>query len=238
MLIGESQRLDIPCIGTGTLLTDLAVPTVCEDGVAGGAMAVRHLVEHGHRRIGFIQIAFSMRGSFIGIMVTCRGCAKLACLPNDCFVLWLRPDEDHQAALTDYFARSRVSAVRRQLRAAAQPGAARARGEHSRARDVAIISFDQHPESAAWLGGVKPTIVELPLREMGRRLAQMARAIVDGKEVARTTTLPCTLSHGASVEAATRASVGVSGGPLAAKPREIKMEHGARGLLERNGAGR
>ncbi len=60
MLIGESQRLDIPCIGTGTLLTDLAVPTVCEDGVAGGAMAVRHLVEHGHRRIGFIQIAFSM----------------------------------------------------------------------------------------------------------------------------------------------------------------------------------
>src|SRR3954464_15465957 len=37
MLIGESQRLDIPCIGTGTFLTDLNVPMVCEDGIVGGA---------------------------------------------------------------------------------------------------------------------------------------------------------------------------------------------------------
>jgi DNA-binding LacI/PurR family transcriptional regulator len=92
---------------------------------------------------------------------------------------------------------------------------------------VSIVNFDQHPECAGWLGGVKPTTVELPLREMGRRLAGMARAIVEGNEVAPTTCLPCTLSQGGSV-----ASV------AAAKPHQIESKHGDGGLPEGNGAGR
>ncbi len=200
MLIGESLRLDIPCIGTGTFLTDLGVPTVCEDGIAGGAMAVRHLVEHGHKRIGFIQLAFSVPWVFHRHEGYLRGLRDAGLDADDRYSLWLRPGEDQQAALMEYFERYQPTAVvvgsftpLRHLAPLVQSGKLRV------PRDVSIVNFDQHPECAGWLGGVKPTTVELPLREMGRRLAGMARAIVDGTEVAPLTSLPCTLSHGASV---------------------------------------
>src|SRR5690606_11524296 len=57
LVVGEAQRLDIPCILTGTRLLDLGLPTVCEDGAQGAALAVRHLYERGHRRIGLVQRA-------------------------------------------------------------------------------------------------------------------------------------------------------------------------------------
>ncbi len=200
MLIGESQRLDIPCIGTGTFLTDLGVPTVCEDGVAGGAMAVRHLVEHGHRRIGFIQVAFSVPWVFHRHEGYLRGLRECGLDGDDRYSLWLRPGEDEQAALLEYFNRAKPTAVvvgsfapLHHLAPLVQSGKIRV------PHDVSVVNFDQHPECAGWLGGIKPTVVELPLREMGRRLAGMARAIVDGNEVAPLTCLPCTLSQGASV---------------------------------------
>jgi DNA-binding LacI/PurR family transcriptional regulator len=65
-------------------------------------------------------------------------------------------------------------------------------------QDLSIVTFDQRPDVAAHLGGVQPTMIELPLRAMGRRLAEMARQIVDGQSV-QSTSLPCTISEGGSV---------------------------------------
>ncbi|MGB7158737.1 MAG: GntR family transcriptional regulator [Tepidisphaeraceae bacterium] len=204
MLIGESQRLDIPCIGTGTFLTDLGVPTVHEDGVAGGAMAVRHLVEHGHKRIGFIQLAFSVPWVFHRHQGYLQGLRECGLDPDDRYCLWLRPGEEHgeenRAALLDYFNRFQPTAIvagsftpLRHLAPLIQAGKLRV------PRDVSIVNFDQHPECAAWLGGVTPTVVELPLRDMGRKLAEMGRALLDGKELDKVTQLPCTLAAGNSV---------------------------------------
>ena len=200
MLIGESRRLDIPCIGTGTFLTDLGVPTVCEDGVAGGAMAVRHLAEHGHTRIGFIQLAFSVPWVFHRHEGYLRGLRECGLDSDDRYSLWLRPGEDQKPVLLDYFARYQPTAVLvgsftplRHLAPLIQAGKIRV------PQDVSVVNFDQHPEAAGWLGGVKPTVVELPLRGFGRRLAEMGREILDGKELEKVTYLPCTLSPGDSV---------------------------------------
>src|SRR5688572_32216716 len=94
MLLGEARRLDIPCIGTGTFLSDLGVPTVCEDGIAAGAMAVRHLVAHGHRRIAFIQLAYSVPWVFHRHHGYIDGLREAGLDADDRFVLWLRPNED------------------------------------------------------------------------------------------------------------------------------------------------
>src|SRR5688572_10726467 len=111
MLLGEARRLDIPCIGTGTFLTDLGVPTVCEDGVAGGAMAVRHLAERGHRRIGFIQIAYSVPWVFHRHEGYLKGLHESGLDADDCFVRWLLPEEDHAVALLNHIERFGLTAV-------------------------------------------------------------------------------------------------------------------------------
>lgn len=200
MLIGESLRLDIPCIGTGTFLTDLGVPTVCEDGIAGGTMAVRHLVEHGHKRIGFIQLAFSVPWVFHRHEGYLRGLRDAGLDADDRYSLWLRPGEDQTPVLLEYFERYQPTAVvvgsftpLRHLAPLVQSGKLRV------PRDVSIVNFDQHPECAAWLGGVKPTVVELPLRDFGRTLGAMGRDILEGKALAKVTQLPCSLSPGDSV---------------------------------------
>ena len=68
-------------------------------------------------------------------------------------------------------------------------------------RDLSIISFDQHQSMQIWMGHVKPTMVTMPLLEMGRHLALMARQVADGKHVEPLLTLPCPLVLGDSVAA-------------------------------------
>src|SRR5439155_23501846 len=65
VLMGEARRLNIPCIGTGTLMETLALPTVVEDGEEGARRAVQLLIEHGHRRIGFVSSTFPLPWIFL-----------------------------------------------------------------------------------------------------------------------------------------------------------------------------
>ena len=65
--------------------------------------------------------------------------------------------------------------------------------------DLSVITFDQHPGLTNWLG-VLPTCLKMPLIEMGRRLAHMARDIVNGKPVEPSISLPCQLVEGESVK--------------------------------------
>lgn len=63
--------------------------------------------------------------------------------------------------------------------------------------DLAVITFDQNVKTTEWAGADIPvTTIGLPLTLMGRKLAQMARAISDGKEVERVTKMPCEMIAG------------------------------------------
>src|SRR5688500_889613 len=60
VLIGEARRLEIPVIGTGTLLASVGAPSVCEDVEAGARQAVQYLADRGHRRIGLLVPTFPL----------------------------------------------------------------------------------------------------------------------------------------------------------------------------------
>src|SRR5688572_24180223 len=60
VLIGEARRLEIPVIGTGTLMANVGAPSVCEDGEDGARQAVQYLAERGHRRIGLLVPTFPL----------------------------------------------------------------------------------------------------------------------------------------------------------------------------------
>jgi DNA-binding LacI/PurR family transcriptional regulator len=163
-------------------------------------MAVRHLVEHGHQRIGFIQFAFSVPWVFHRHHGYLRGLKECGLDADDRYSLWLRPNEDNVAALSEYFDRYQPTAVimgsftsLKALSPLVKSGRLRV------PQGVSVISFDQHPECAGWLGGIAPTTVQLPLREFGRKLAAMGRDLLDGKKLEAVTYLPCSVVVGGSV---------------------------------------
>ncbi len=203
-IVGLAQQARIPVIATGTSLTSVGVPTVAEDGAQGAAAAVKYLVERGHTRIGYISKpdlapwVFYRREGYLKAMTD-------AGLPADeNMVFW--PSYDP----VDGFGRARHEQFDAYLQKA-QPTAAifcssgepdlfkplLASGRLSIPRDLSLIGFDQDPQWVNHLG-VNPVTVTLPFREMGRRLATMARAIVEGRP-AESSVVPCELREGDSV---------------------------------------
>ena len=63
--------------------------------------------------------------------------------------------------------------------------------------DLSIVGFQSTP-SLPWIPGRHPTTIALPLREMGTRLASLARRVADG-EKGGLELLPCELRPGTSV---------------------------------------
>lgn len=204
MLIGEAQRQDIPVIGTGTYLTDLGIPTVCEDGVDGAARAVEYLARKGHTRIGFLQMSFTIPLVFHRHQGYLDGLRRAGLEEDESLVLWLRwGDRANQVErLRRYLKRCKPTAV---VCGTCWPidflGDLIKAGELRVPDELSVVTFDQHPRCKEWLGGVDPAVLALPLRAMGRKLAEAARAIVDGEPVDRTTLIPCDFTEGASVRA-------------------------------------
>jgi DNA-binding LacI/PurR family transcriptional regulator len=119
-------------------------------------------------------------------------------------VLWLGGDDAEKSrALESFIARRQPTAllfgsygVVRHLRPLLQRGAVRV------PQDLSVIHFDQCPDTEVWLEGIKPCVVEIPVRQMGRSLARLAREIADGRTVDRVTTLPCEIRTGATTASA------------------------------------
>ncbi|MEM1013584.1 MAG: LacI family DNA-binding transcriptional regulator [Planctomycetota bacterium] len=65
-------------------------------------------------------------------------------------------------------------------------------------RDLSIVAFDPHPMAKQWLG-VKPTLVKLPLRELGREAARKAGPLYEKATLPDVTLVPFKLSPGDSV---------------------------------------
>lgn len=202
-IIGEARRLDIPCTGTGTSLSPLGIPSACEDGPDGAARAVRYFVEHGHRRIGMIVPPYATPWVFARRAGFMRGLQEAGLDADEGMVLWLADGLENDPALAQYIERRRPTALLFANYGKLAHLAPLVRDGRVRVpRDLSVMTFDQYPDSAQWLGGVQPTIVALPLEAMGARLASMARRLVEGREVA-TEYVACNLLEGASVAAPT-----------------------------------
>ncbi len=212
ILMGEAHRLDIPCIGTGTLLGSIGLPTVCEDGHDGIRHAVRHLFDRGHRRIGLMMGQFALPWVFQRYQGFMTGLEDVGLEPDEGMVAWLRlrDDADTASQVEHFLDRRQPTALIFGSWVLVPHFAPLVKsGRIVVPRDLSVVTFDQHPGLSNWLG-VKPTCIALPLMEMGRQLARMARALATGQTIDPSTTLPCNLVEGESVRNITEESTVLS----------------------------
>lgn len=209
-LLRDAQRLGIPTITVGTPMISLGLPTVYEDNAQGMGLAVSHLVERGHRRIGLILQMHAQPWVTERHHGYTQALERAGIEEDGGLILHMRttqPQESDDAADDDridrierYLRREKPTAVilghYRPLAWVAE--AARRIGLRV-PEDLSIISFDQKPQEDIFGGNFKLTTIALPLHEIGMRIARMAGEIIRGGVVDKQVCLPCTLIQGNSV---------------------------------------
>jgi len=201
-LIGLAGRWDIPCVMSGTRAPELGLPNIFEDSVTAARDAVAHLVELGHRRIGFLQVmspsgwwAFDRYEGYL------KGMREFQLEQDTELGLWLplHPSRETSDMVRRYLSKQRVTALVCGSHWAVRHMADLIHKQEIRVpQDVSCVVFDQEPVVRHLLGGIKPTTVQLPLREIGQTFVTMVRALAEHKEVPMKTTLPCRFSPGES----------------------------------------
>jgi len=200
-VIGEAGRLGIPCVLAAVRVPEIALPNIYEDSIAASRLAVRHLIEKGHRRIGFVQVTSTGWWTVDRREGYLRELEANGIEPDEGRVLWLprEPTPEGFERLRAYLSRRKPTAVLFGCCwAAAYMQRMTNAGQLRVPEDLSVVVFDQHPEVVNWLGGVRPTTMELPARPMGRLLATMARQLAEGREVPRESAIPCLLTEGDS----------------------------------------
>lgn len=206
------QRFGVPVVAAGTRLIDAGVPLVVEDNRQGMALAVRHLVEAGHRRIGLGIVDMMARWTLDRCRSFIETTAAMELDTNSQLVhfadvpIITPPDSpkvfiQEQAVRTAaYLEKHKPTAIvcASYIMAQVLGEAIRITG-HRVPEDLSIITFDQHPHLVDWLG-VRPTVIELPLYAMGRRLARLAIDVHAGQHPIGVTSVTCTLREGKSVK--------------------------------------
>ena len=199
LIIAEAKRLGMGVLLTGSRLLDLGLPTVREDGAQGARLAVEHLVRLGHRRIGLVLPAvpapwvFERRGGFLAAL-------RDASLEADESLVFWGADEPHAdtlRAISAFLHNRRLTALvvgsggmTERLAPAVESGELRI------GADLSLVTFDQMWEKRAWAAGLRPTVIALPLKQIGQHLVELARAHLDGKPVESPAPLPCELIEG------------------------------------------
>jgi DNA-binding LacI/PurR family transcriptional regulator len=216
LLAGAAESAGIPCLVAGTHLFESGLPTVHEDGVQGAALAVRHLAAQGHKRIGLWLCqapAIWVHQRHNGYLQALREQGLAA---DERLVLWTPyvPVADlthktqlaHIEALKTYLQEQRPTAL-----------VIGSSGQHTRTlgevvrknkiripEELSVVFLDQNYDDYSRFLHRRPTVVALPLVEMGRALARQAglahRAKTQkGAAPATLAVLPCSLAEGDSV---------------------------------------
>jgi DNA-binding LacI/PurR family transcriptional regulator len=204
LLIGDARRLDIPCIGTGLMLRLFDIPTVHEDGEQGARLAVEHLISKGHRRIAWVST------SFVNPFVWNRRCGWQQAMqnaglePDARLTFWVDEPEfsdTNVERLERFLDREQPTALAFANFGAMQPlRTLIQRGKVRVPKDLSTVNLDQSPDVSEWLGGLQPTHVSIPLKEMGQELARMGRRIIEEQTIEPSIALPCRLHEGESVQ--------------------------------------
>ena len=201
-LLCEARRLEIQCIGTGTLVGNLGFPAVMEDGEDGMRRGVKYLAERGHRRIGLIVPPFALPWTFQRRLGYMEGMTDAGLDADEGMVLWLDHHDEPEGTrlVKEYLERRQPTAI---VLASWTVAAAIAplvqSGELSIPDDLSVVCFDQHPGVRESLGVPSVTTIDIPLEEMGRRLAYMSRKLAMNETIEQIVKLPCPLVEGASV---------------------------------------
>ena len=207
-IIELAGRFGVPCVMAGTRNPEFGLPNIFEDSVTAARDAVAHLVELGHHRIGYIQVmspsgwwAFDRYEGFL------NGIREFRLEKDVELGLWLPllPTEHSADMIRRYIDRFNLTAVFCGSYWAASHFAELIRRDGLKIPDdLSCIVFDQEPSVKHMLGGVEPTTVHLPMREMGITFIDMVHALVEGKQIPQNTALPCMVVPGGSTKPVTQ----------------------------------
>ena len=207
-LIGLAGRWEIPCVMAATRAPELGLPNIFEDSITAARDAVAHLVELGHQRIGFLQVmspsgwwAFDRYEGYL------KGMREFQLETHNELGLWLplHPSEATADMIRRYLEKQQITALVCGCFWAVTHIADLIRTQEIRIpQDISCVVFDQEPVVRHLLGGVKPTTMQLPLKDIGMTFVKMVRSLVEHKEIPMTTALPCHFSPGESTAAYTK----------------------------------
>ena len=190
-VIGVAMMHKIPLIGTGDSAIDWGLTAVSYNDDDGACQAVHHLVAQGHRRIALVQQAISRPYVLRRREGFWRGMAEAGLPADQNMELWVpqwnamqsESPADRVQLLEQFIKRQRVTAILfSEAKLASLLGPSVQRGEIRVPQDLSFISFDQtYEDYRAWLGNIRPTVMALPLEQVGRRLGELAVQIFRGQ---------------------------------------------------------
>ncbi len=202
-VIRDAQKAGIHCLVSGTPHLGLRVPAIHEDNRQGMQLAVQHLVEKGHQRIGLLLQRTLEPWALERHETFSLALADAGLEADEAMVHWVARDEPANVsagavdALSRYLDRRQPTAV---ITAAAPPTVCLDRlhraGRFRVPDDLSIVSFEQDLAADHWLDGLTPTYIKFPLTEMGRQLAEMAAKAVAEEPIPSCTVLPAELVEG------------------------------------------
>lgn len=208
-VLRDAQRLGIHCLVTGTPHIGLGLPAVCEDNRQAMRLAVDHLVAQGHERIGLLMQRNTERWVWDRHEAYGEALASHGLSTDEALVHWVAMDEPVQGseagqeAVSAFLDRRKPTAV---LAGSYLPMLYLDRlvrsGRLAVPRDLSVVSFEQNLDKGEWLGGIRPTYVRFPLREIGQRVAELARMAMEDEGLPAVSYLPARLVAGESVAAA------------------------------------
>ncbi|XWN34191.1 MAG: LacI family DNA-binding transcriptional regulator [Devosia sp.] len=189
------ERHSIPYVVTWRVEAEAAVPCVAFDNYAAGRLAMDHLLDLGHRRIGLIcgesavnDRALQRRKAYCDAL-TERGIAVDTALIHERAFEFV---DGYEAAGAILSTPPRASAIfaANDIQAVGAIAACRGAGL-SVPGDISIIGFDDLP--IAQFSAPRLTTVRVPAADMGRIAAERLLALVDGKAVEGSHILPVDL---------------------------------------------
>ena len=204
-VFGEAQRCQVPCILCSVRTPELNMPNIVDDAENAIVDAVQHLYDRGHRRIAYASLMLPHWWTFDRYEGYKKGMERCGLEHGNDLTLWLPASEKASEAsamqLKAFLDEKEPTAVIFNCSwAAANMQWLTSRDGLNVGEDLSVIVYDQHPEVAGWLGGVKPTVIAPPLYEMGKLIAEFARRAVEGQEIPPLSMLPCSLIEGRSVK--------------------------------------
>lgn len=195
-LMGDIEKNNVPIVILGRDLTKRKISSLCIDNRAGGAMALRHLHELGHRRIAFIrgpEELFDSEPRWAGVTAAA---AEAAIVMDPRLVFELPSLVDPRSGFENGYRLAKEILATGVKFTAVQAfddltalGVVRALSEAGLRvpQDCSVIGFDDVMPASVATPGI--TTVHQPLREMGLRAAQWTLRAIDAGEGGKTLAL-------------------------------------------------
>lgn len=181
----ELHEHGLPVVIINTVAARMAIPSVGTDNVGGGYLAVRHLIEQGHRRIGCVLGAVNLPCIDDRYEGYCKALAEAGIQLDPELVLRAEftPEGGSECARSYFAMAERPTAIFASNDAMAYGilAAAEALGWQVPA-DLSVIGFDNNSSSAL----VRPplTTMHQPFEEMGQCAAEMLLSLIDQRYMA------------------------------------------------------